>query len=148
MTAIYVVFKLDGAEYALPAAQVLQMESYDGATPVPGAAPYVAGIVQVRGRVVPVVDLRIRFALPPIARSLDARIIIAQDGDRPVGLLVDSAREILKLDETQLERPPSLVDDHAGGFVKAVARVDKRLVMIVDFRKVIGEAHSDAHEVG
>ncbi|MEO6953860.1 MAG: chemotaxis protein CheW [Polyangia bacterium] len=146
MTATYVVFKLDGAEYALPAAQVVQMESYDGATRVPGSAPYVAGIVQVRGRVVPVVDLRLRFALPAIERTLDARIIIAQDGDRPVGLLVDSAREVLELDEAQLEAPPSLVSDHAGGFVRAVARLDGRLVMIVDFRKVIGETQSDAHE--
>lgn len=64
MSVLHVVFKVDGAEYVLPAADVLQMESFTGATPVPGAAPHVAGLVQVRGRVIPVVDARLRFGLP------------------------------------------------------------------------------------
>ena len=70
------------------------MESFAGATPVPGAPPYVAGLVQVRGRVVPVVDLRARFGLPAAEPTLDTRIVVAQHGERTVGLLVDSAREV------------------------------------------------------
>ena len=58
---LHVLFKIADSEYALPADQVLQMESFAGATPVPGAAPFVVGIVQIRGRVIPLVDLRVRF---------------------------------------------------------------------------------------
>ncbi|NOK00409.1 MULTISPECIES: chemotaxis protein CheW [Myxococcus] len=143
MSVLHVVFKVDGAEYVLPAADVLQMESFTGATPVPGAAPHVAGLVQVRGRVIPVVDARLRFGLPPLERTLDSRVVVAQLGSRVVGLVVDSAREVLKLDPQQLKPPPPLVVEGARGFVKAVAQVGPRLVMLIDFPRVIGEETLD-----
>jgi purine-binding chemotaxis protein CheW len=139
MTVLHVVFKVGGAEYAMAAADVLQMESFTGATVVPGVAGHVAGIVQVRGKVVPVVDLRARFGLPAAAPTLDSRLVVGQQGSRPVALLVDSAREVLKLEPDQLEPPPRAVSDDARGFIKAVARVGTRLVMLIDFDKVIGE---------
>jgi purine-binding chemotaxis protein CheW len=143
MSVLHVVFKVDGAEYALPAADVLQMESFTGATPVPGAPSHVAGLVQVRGRVIPVVDARVRFGLPPVQRSLDTRVVVGQLGQRTVGLLVDSAREVLKLDPAQVKPPPPLVVEGARGFVKAVAQVGPRLVMLIDFPRVIGEETPD-----
>jgi purine-binding chemotaxis protein CheW len=143
MSVLHVVFKVDGAEYALPAADVLQMESFTGATPVPGAPSHVAGLVQVRGRVIPVVDARTRFGLPPVQRSLDTRVVVGQLGNRVVGLLVDSAREVLKLDPAQVKPPPPLVVEGARGFVKAVAQVGPRLVMLIDFPRVIGEETPD-----
>jgi purine-binding chemotaxis protein CheW len=139
MSTLHVVFKVAGAEYAIPASEVLQMESFTGATPVPGAPSHVAGLVQVRGRVVPVVDARARFGLPPGERTLDTRVVVGQLGPRVVGLLVDSAREVLKLAPDQLQPPPQLVAEQAQGFVKAVARVGSRLVMLIDFPRVIGE---------
>jgi purine-binding chemotaxis protein CheW len=139
MNTLHVVFKVAGAEYALPASDVLQMDSYSGATRVPGSRPYVAGIVQIRGAVIPVVDLRMRFGLPPIERTLDSRVVVGKHGDRPVGLIVDSAREVLKLEAEQLQAPPEMVLREAGGLVKAVAQVGSRLVMLLDFSKVIGE---------
>ncbi|HEY3821113.1 MAG TPA: chemotaxis protein CheW [Polyangiaceae bacterium] len=138
MTALHVVFKVAEAEYALAAADVLQMESYQGATPVPGALPYVAGVVQVRGRVVPIVDLRVRFGLPSATPTLDSRIVVVELQDRTVGLLVDSAREIIKLAPEQIAPPPRVMDG-ADGFVKAVAHLGKRLLLLIDFVKVIGE---------
>lgn len=143
MSVLHVVFKVDGAEYALPAADVLQMESFTSATPVPGAPAHVAGLVQVRGRVIPVVDARVRFGLPPGQRSLDTRVVVGQLGGRTVGLLVDSAREVLKLDPAQVKPPPPLVVDGARGYVKAVAQVGPRLVMLIDFPRVIGEETPD-----
>lgn len=139
MSLLHVVFKVAGAEYAIPASEVLQMESFTGATPVPGAPAHVAGLVQVRGRVVPVVDARARFGLPPVQHTLDSRVVVGQLGSRTVGLLVDSAREVLKLAPDQLQPPPQLVAEQAQGFVKAVAQVGSRLVMLIDFPRVIGE---------
>jgi purine-binding chemotaxis protein CheW len=145
MTTLHVVFKVAGAEYAIPASEVLQMESFTGATPVPGAPAHVAGLVQVRGRVVPVVDARIRFGMPPGERTLDSRVVVGQLGARTVGLLVDSAREVLKLTPEQLQPPPPLVAEQARGFVKAVAQLGQRLLMLIDFPRVIGEekVHGD-----
>jgi purine-binding chemotaxis protein CheW len=139
MSTLHVVFKVAGAEYAIPASEVMQMESFTGATPVPGAPAHVAGLVQVRGRVVPVVDARARFGLPPVDRTLDSRVVVGQLGSRIVGLLVDSAREVMKLAPEQLQPPPPMVVEQAQGFVKAVAQVGPRLVMLIDFSRVIGE---------
>jgi purine-binding chemotaxis protein CheW len=139
VSVLHVVFSVAGAEYVLSAEDVLQMEAYAGATPVPGALPYVAGVIQVRGRVVPVVDMRARFGLPDAAQGLDRRVVVGQLNDRTVGLLVDGAREVVKLTPEQLQPPPSMMADGAEGFVKAVAYLEKRLLMLIDFAKVIGE---------
>lgn len=138
MTTLHVTFRVGTADYVLPAAQVLHLESYELATRVPGAPEYVAGLVQVRGRVVPVVDLRARFGLPPIARTIDHRVIIVQVGTRVVGLLVDSAREVLQLDPTSFEEPPEMIDHHAG-FVTAIAIAAKRLFLLIDVPRIVGE---------
>jgi purine-binding chemotaxis protein CheW len=150
MSVLHVIFKVGGAEYVLPAADVLQMESFTGATAVPGAPPYVAGIIHVRGRVVPVVDLRVRFGLPPLVPTLDSRVVVVEHHERTVGLLADSAREVVKFGVDQLQAPPTMMtgDGVASGtgFVKSVAYVQKRLLMLLDFAKVIGEESAHVSE--
>jgi purine-binding chemotaxis protein CheW len=138
-SVLHVVFKVADCEYMLPSSTVLLMESFSGATRVPGAQPFVAGVVQIRGKVVPVVDLRIRFGFPAGAAVLDNRIVVGQHGDRVVGLLVDSAREVVKVPPSQLKPAPPILNRQGGGFVKAVAQVGPRVIMVVDFAKVIGE---------
>ncbi len=139
MSALHVTFKVGSAEYALPAALVLHLESFERATHVPGAPPYVAGLVQVRGRLVPVVDLRVRFGLPPIEHSIDRRVVVVQVGTRVAGLLVDSAREVLQIDAAKFEKPPEMIEHQTAGFVKAVASIAQRLFLLVDVPRVIGE---------
>jgi purine-binding chemotaxis protein CheW len=147
MSVLYVIFRVGTAEYVLPASDVLQMESFSGATAVPGAVAYVAGIIHVRGHVVPVVDLRVRFGLPAVEATLDSRVVVVQLGDRIVGLLADSAREVVKLVPEQLQSPPSMMSaDGAEAFVKAVAYIQKRLLMLLDFAKVIGEETAHGSE--
>jgi purine-binding chemotaxis protein CheW len=140
---LHVLFKVDESLYALPAEVVLQMESYNGATVVPGAPPFVAGIIQLRGRVVPVVDLRARFGLVPKERTLETRVVVGEQHDRTVALVVDSAREVVRMAPSQLKPPPRLFDDGAKGFVRAVAQLGDRTVMVLDFAKVIGEEPLD-----
>lgn len=137
--SLHVSFRIGNADYVVPADVVLHLESFESATHVPGAPPYVAGIVQVRGRIVPVVDLRRRFGLGPIEASIDRRVIVVQVGARIAGLLVDSAREVLQLDAAAFEKPPEVIEQQAAGFVKAVATVGKRLFLLIDVPRVIGE---------
>jgi len=140
--SLHVMFRVGKADYVLPADQVLHLESFESATHIPGAPPYVAGIVQVRGRIVPVVDLRHRFGLAPIEHSIDRRVVVVQLGARIAGLLVDSAREVLEIDAAAFEKPPEVIEQQSAGFVKAVATVAKRLVLLVDVPRVIGEESS------
>jgi len=140
---LHVVFSLAGAEYALPFDSVLQMESYTGATLVPGAPEYVDGIVTVRGLVVPVLDLRSRFGLPRGELNLDTRIIVTECQGRVVALRVDSAREVLKLDLEKHQPAPSVVSERSSGFVHAVHPLGKRLLLLLDLPKLLGE---DSHD--
>jgi purine-binding chemotaxis protein CheW len=148
METLHVIFSLADTEYALSAAEVLHMESYDGATPVPGTASFVAGLVQVRGKVVPVIDLRARFGMPPVARSEEQRVMVVQCGARTAGLLVDRAREVLAISPEQLTTPPELIAHQSHGFIGAVAHVHGRILMLLDVARVIGpgSTHADAEE--
>jgi len=137
--SLHVTFRVGKADYVLPAAQVLHLESYESATHVPGAPSYVAGIVQIRGRIVPVVDMRSRFGLGPIEHSIDRRVIVVQTHTRVAGLLVDSARDVLQIDAAVFEKPPEMIEQQSAGFVKAVATIAKRLFLLVDVSRVIGE---------
>lgn len=139
MIVLHVVFKVGEVDYVLPASEVVQMESFTQATHVPGAPPWVAGLVQIRGQVMPVIDLRARFGLPPIARSLESRIVVVNDGGRQVGLLADSAREVLRLESEDFHSPPEIITSQTHGFVSQVAQAGKRLVMRIDFLKVISQ---------
>jgi purine-binding chemotaxis protein CheW len=147
MNALFLAFRVGDADYALPAEQVLQLESFGGLTAVPGTLPHVTGIVQVRGRIVPVVDLRIRFGLPASEPVLDTRIIVVELGSRTVGLRVDSSREVLRLDASQFQATPAIVTEQSRGFVLGVTRVGTRLLMLLDLAKVLGEEESNDDSV-
>lgn len=139
MSVLHVAFKVGDAEYVLPASAVLHLESFSGATKVPGTADSVAGLVHTRGQVVPVVDMRARFGLPPLVRSLDTRVIIVQVGTRTAGLLVDSAREVLDLESESFRDPPELIEEQSMGLIKAVAQTAERMVMLINLPKILGE---------
>jgi purine-binding chemotaxis protein CheW len=141
---LHVVFRVGDTEYAISAGEVSMMETWEGATRVPGAPPFVAGLVQVRGDVVPVIDLRARFGLPPAEPSLDTRVLVVGDGARRVGLKVDQAREVLRIDEAQTSAPPDEIARGTQRFVRAIARARGRLLMVVDAARVAG-AEEDEH---
>ena len=137
--ALYVVFKLASAEYAIPSSLVLQMEAFTGATPVPGTVAYIAGVMPIRGKVVPVVDLRVRFGLPAVPPTLESRVVVGQLGDRTVALLTDTAREVMRIAPGDVKPPPPMIDQGSAGFVSAIAHVGGRLLLLLDFAKIIGE---------
>jgi purine-binding chemotaxis protein CheW len=138
-TALHVLFKVADAEYVVPAADVLHMESFSGATHVPGTERHVIGVMQIRQRVVPIIDLRLRFGLPDLSATLDSRVVVVQCAERAVGLLVDSAREVVRLADDAFESPPEAVTRQAQGFVTSLARAGARLLMLIDLQKIIGE---------
>jgi purine-binding chemotaxis protein CheW len=140
---LHVVFSVADVEYALPVVAISQMESFTGATAVPGAQAFVLGIVTVRGRVVPVVDLRRRFGLADGALTADTRIIVTDLGGRFVALCVDRAREVIDLDPGKIQAAPGLVSERSAGLVNGMHAVGKRLLLQLDLPKVLNE---DAHD--
>jgi purine-binding chemotaxis protein CheW len=146
MTAVdtlHVVFRIGASDYVLPASIVAEIDAFSGVTPVPGVAEHVLGLVHVRGRVLPLVDLRLRFGMSSLDRSPDQRVMVVEHGDRRVGLLVDSAREVTRIEPTAFSPPPELVVERTAGFVKAVAHLGARLVMLLDCDRVLEQERRD-----
>jgi len=140
---LHLIFNLAGTEYAVPVDAVIQMETFTGATLVPGSPSFVAGVVTIRGRLVPVIDLRLRFGLPPAEIALETRLIVTDTGGRVVALRVDGARELLRLDVAAHQPPPPVLVERAGGLVSGMHSLGKRLLLLVDLRKILGETSHD-----
>jgi purine-binding chemotaxis protein CheW len=148
MSVLHVLMTVAGTPYVVPAASVLHMETFTDATPIPGAVGYVIGLVQSRGRVVPVIDLRTRFGMARIEPTLDSRVVVVQLGERTVGLLVDSAREVVSIAPEDFKSPPEVVSGQGSGYVDAVAQIDKKLVLRLALASVVSDsraAQGDSH---
>ena len=104
---LYVLFRVGDAEYAVSASEVVQLDAYDQVTPVPNAREGVIGVVQVRGRVLPVIDVRVRVGLAAAEPTPDTRLVVVRLGERVVALRVDRARELVRLEPEQVEPPPA-----------------------------------------
>jgi purine-binding chemotaxis protein CheW len=139
MNELYVVFSVAGTEYALPSSVVRQLETYQGATRVPGTASHVAGIIQIRGQVIPTIDLRRLFGHESVDPTLDTRVVIVEHGARLVALIVDRGREVLRIDSATVQVTPGLVEDKSKGLFGGLVQLGPRLIMLLDLRKVIGE---------
>jgi purine-binding chemotaxis protein CheW len=145
---LHVIFALGDTEYALPAVTVVQMETFTGATAVPGTPPWVLGLMQVRNRVLPVIDLRHRFGLPAATVTegdLDPRVVVVARGDRVVALRVDRAREVLALPAGAVMPVPPALSSTSTGFVAGVARAGERLVLVLDLDSVLGQETLHGH---
>lgn len=143
MSDLHVIFHVGEAQYAVSADDVVVMESFDGATSVPATPAWVAGLVQIRGEVVPVIDLRARFGLAPHETSLDHRVVVVRTGERTVGLLVERAREVVTIAPERFRPPPEVVATESGRFVRSVAQLGERLIMLIDTARIIGPEGSD-----
>lgn len=134
-----VVFKLDKEEYGLDIIKVNGIEKYQEVVKVPNAPEYVEGMINLRGEVLPIVSLRKKFNLPEREIDDETRIIVVMTNEIKVGLLCDSVSEILNIDEEQIEVVPKLVAGIDRRYIKSVAKVEKRMIVMVDVALLIDD---------
>lgn len=132
-----IVFQLMGKEYAIPVSQVRSIEKVQHITRVPKAAPFVKGVINLRGVVTPVIDLRIRFSLPEEVHSEDTRVIIAGVNDKEVGLVVDAANDVLDIPSEAIESQPEVVGAVEADYISGVAKLEKRLLVLLNLEEVL-----------
>jgi chemotaxis signal transduction protein len=136
-----VTFLLDSEEYGVPISQIQEIDRVGQVKWVPKAPTYVEGVTNLRGEVVPVINTRKRFDLPPKARDDRDRIIIVDVDGQKTGLLVDSVRENLNLPQRDISPPPAALDSGVDSrFVSGIGKVDggKRMIVLLDVRQVLG----------
>ena len=110
----FVLFELAGTTYGVRSRFVQQMEMVEHITPVPNAAPAVEGVVLARGQVIPALNLRVRFGFERVPFDLRSRLMVVNNGGRTLGLIVDTAREFLRIPEAAVEPPPEAITGLSG----------------------------------
>lgn len=139
----YILFQVADLTFGIPAEIVQQMEMIEQITKVPNAPKFVDGVVYLRGQVIPVINLRIRFGFEPVPYDIRSRLVVVNLMGRVVGLAVDSAREFLAIPEEQILPPPTSLGDESGFVIQGIVSQPNRLVMLLDVSKIMNAAESE-----
>ena len=135
-----VTFKIDSEEYGVTIANVQEINRMTEVTKIPGAPHYIEGIVNLRGNVIPALDLRRFFKLPEKKVTDATRIIIVDYSGKRTGIVVDSVSEVLRFEKTLIEAPPDVLSSGIDSdYVEGVGKLDsgKRMILILDISKVM-----------
>jgi purine-binding chemotaxis protein CheW len=137
-------FRIGAQEFCVDIMAVREIRGWTSATPIPHSPNYVRGVINLRGAVLPIVDLaaRLGFAITePTARSV---IIVAHIGDRTVGLLVDAVSDILTVSDEVIQPTPDVTCDTVKAFVKGILAVDDRLISLISLDRVLPDLDAEA----
>lgn len=132
-----VVFDLASEFYGVDIAAVREIIRMQSITPVPGAPPFVEGIINLRGQVIPVLDLRKRLGLTVGEQTDDSRIVWVTINNHDVGVIVDAVTEVLRINVSSIEPPSAMVSGVDADYIKGIAKLPSRLIILVDLNKVL-----------
>jgi purine-binding chemotaxis protein CheW len=136
--AQWVVFQLSACELALPIQSLREIIRLGELTVVPKSPPAVVGVINLRGRVLPVVDLRKAFKMPILDPTDDSRILVVESGTQTVGFLVDRVQEVLKVNEDTLEASVGPVLEIGLEFIQKTLKSGKRFILFLDLGVLFG----------
>jgi purine-binding chemotaxis protein CheW len=134
-------FFLDREEYGVDVRQVQEIRRVTEITAVPRAPEFVRGVINLRGRILPVLDLKRKLGLGEVETGRATRIVVVRVKERLLGLLVDGASQVLKVFVSRIEPPPEEVVEKGGDYIRGVAKLEDRLIILVDLERLL------AHEL-
>jgi purine-binding chemotaxis protein CheW len=132
-----VVFQLGAEEYAVPIAQVREVVRVGEITRVPHAPPHIRGVMNLRGRILPVVEIRTRLGLGPAELGPGSRVVVADVRDRMVGLLVDAVAQVSRLSERAVMPPPEEIRAGGADAITGMARRGERLLLLLELDRIL-----------
>jgi purine-binding chemotaxis protein CheW len=132
-----VSFALGSEEYGVDIAQVQEINRMVTVTHVPQAAQFMEGVINLRGRLIPIIDLRTRFGMERAERTKNTRIVVTEIGSKRLGMVVDSVSEVLRIPVEQIEDAPDLVAGVDTEYIRGVGKLDDRLIILLDLGRVI-----------
>ncbi len=141
--AQYLTFTLGEEVYALDVSNVREVLETVPITPIPRASEHMRGVINVRGSVVPVLDLRLRFGLTKTEQTVNTCVVVLEGtlegGQVVLGALVDSVREVVDLDSSSIEPPPSIGTGTRTGFILGIGKKEDKFILILDIEKLISK---------
>lgn len=138
-----VVFDLAQEAYGVDIGTVREIIRMQDVTSVPHRPDYVAGVINLRGRITPVVDLRKRFDLPQADITRDSRIVVVDIDGHDIGMIVDAVAEVLRISTTQIEPPSYVLAAGGSDYIVGIAKLESRLVLLLDLERVLTSARAD-----
>lgn len=139
----FLSFSLEGEVYAIEILYVTEIVGIQPITVVPKIPEYVKGIINLRGKVVPVIDLRLKFKKDPMEYNDRTCIVIVEIDDTSVGFIVDSVREVLTIDEEAISAPPDYKSGAQNKYLRGVGILGEDVVLILDIVKLISEEQNE-----
>jgi purine-binding chemotaxis protein CheW len=137
----YLTFTIADERYALAVGRVREVLEYKRITKLPCQLPYLKGLIDLRGKGVPVIDMRMRFSLPGNNAMEDSEIVVSELGAgadmRVVGLLADAVHEVIEIDTESVEAPPRFGSGSTGLFLKGIAKGESGFVLILDANRLL-----------
>lgn len=134
-----IVFALADEEYGVEVEKVKTIERMMPMTRVPKTYDFVKGVINLRGVVVPVIDLRGRFGLPEGDYTDNSRIVIIAVNEMEVGLIVDAANDVIDVDSDLIQDPPEIVGGVRAKYLQGVAKIGERLLVLLNLKEVLNK---------
>ncbi|MBE3587700.1 MAG: chemotaxis protein CheW [Thermoanaerobacteraceae bacterium] len=139
-----VVFRLKEQTYGVDIGHVMEIIRAADITAIPGAPSFVEGVINLRGRVIPVIDLARRLGLAPTTVADHTRIVIVEVGGATAGMMVDGVSEVLRLSRESIQPPPAMVAGVSAAYLQGIALVGERLIILLDTTRVFRREEKEA----
>ena len=134
----YVVFKLNKEEFGIDIMNVKEIIPYQKSTQIPNSPNFIAGVINSRGNVIPIINLNKRFKLNTEEITGDTRIIVINIEEKEIGFVVDEASQTLRLEKEQIDPTPDIISDVDRRYITGVGKIDEsRLLILLDLEKVL-----------
>ncbi len=132
-----VTFRLGEEEFGFDIFKVKEINKMMELTKVPNSPHYVEGVVNLRSKIIPVIDLRTRLSMGKIEHDSETRIIVADLHERTVGFIVDEVKEVLRIPKNTTEAPPDIVSGIDADYITSIAKLEDRLLILLDLTKIL-----------
>lgn len=137
-----VSFKIGNEEFGVDILKVQEINKMVEITKIPNSPPFVEGVINLRGKIIPIIDLRTRLGLDKIEQTKDTRIIVVEVENRILGFIVDSVSEVLRIPAGITEAPPEIVSGIDSEFIKSVGKLEDRLLILIDLNKILSASET------
>ncbi len=139
----YLTFVMDDEEYGVDILSVQEIRGWERATKIPNSPSYLKGVINLRGTIVPIVDLRIKFNLPKIDYTPVTVVIVLklnfEAGERTVGIVVDAVSDVYSIGEDELKSSPDVSNKKNSQFIRGLATVNEKMVIILELSKLLDD---------
>ena len=141
-----VVFDLNEEAYGVDISQVREIIRMQEITRVPRATEFIEGVINLRGKVIPVADLRARFSMPGTERTDEHRIVVVDVMGQDIGMVVDAVTEVSRIPSSSIEPPSNVITTNDSEYLTGIVKTDEKLIILLDIAKVISDADAEALE--